>query len=382
MTKGRYGDGTVFQAADGRWVARLPYTDDKGVKRRAERKTRTKADAVKALRELRRRADDGGVVVEDSATVAAYVTRWVGTTLAASDRAAATKATYETLLRVHVVPALGAKRLRDLTAADVETFLLAMGESMSASTVRQTYTVLRGMLDTAQRDGLIRRNVAAAVQRPRVPRSEARWYTEDEVVAMRKAAAGHRYAPLLDVVAFTGVRIGEALALRWQDVTDDAVRVTGSLSNLHRGETKTRAGVRVIPLVAEAADAIKTRRAAQAAERLAAGPAWHDTGLVFTTEAGTPIDDRNALRWLHGVRRRAGVKGGAWHAFRHAAASRLLMHGVPLATVQQIMGHSSITVTVDMYGHVSGEHLADEMRRAMSGYGTASDTETVTQSVT
>ena len=369
MSKARNGDGSVAPYVRGGWRARLRYTDDKGQQRRVEKVCRTKAEAVAALRDMRRRAEDGGVVVEDAATLAAYVQRWLDVTLAVSDRAPATKATYETLLRVHVLPTLGSKRLRDLKPTDVERLLLTMGESMSPSTVRQTHTVLRAVLDTAHRDGLVRSNAAAAVQRPRVPRAEARWYTEDEVARMLAAAEGHRYAPLLTVVAYTGLRIGEALALRWSDVTEDEVRVTGSLSNLHRGDTKTRAGMRAVPLVPEAAEAIKARRKAQAAERLAAGVMWTDSGLVFTTEAGTPVDDRNALRWLHGVRRRAGIKGGAWHAFRHAAASRMLTRGVPIGTVQAIMGHSSITVTVDMYGHVTGAHLADEMRRAMSGYG-------------
>ena len=369
MRRGRYGDGSVTPYSRGGWRARLRYTDDTGRKRRVEKVCATKAEATLALRDMRRRAEDGTVVIEDSVTVAAYVTRWVATTLAASDGGDATKATYDTLLRVHVVPALGHKRLREVTPTDVEALFLSMGEALSPSTTRQTHTVLRAVLDTAVRDGLIRRNAAADVQRPRIPRTEARWYTEEEVASMLTAAEGHRFAPLLTVVAYTGLRIGEALALRWQDVTSDSIRVTGSMSNLHRGDTKTRAGVRGVPLVPEAVEAIKARRKAQAAERLVAGSMWQDNGLVFTTEVGTPIDVRNALRGLHGVRRWAGVKGGAWHAFRHAAASRMLMHGVPITTVQAIMGHSSITVTVDMYGHVSGAHLADEMRRAMQGYG-------------
>ena len=94
---------------------------------------------------------------------------------------------------------------------------------------------------------------------------------------------------------------------------------------------------------------------------------------------GTPLDDRNALRWFHSIRPKAGIEAGSWHSLRHAAATALLQAGVPMPTVSAILGHGSITVTVDLYGHVGAGHMAEEMKRGLAGYGRPGS---VTQSVT
>ena len=323
------------------------------------------------------------MVTESSVTVAAHIERWISATLAASDRRPSTREGYRILLRRHVVPHIGGRRLRDLTPGDVEALTLLLSESLAPSTVRQTYTALRLVLDTAERDGLVRRNVAALVDRPRVPKREAVAFTPGQVAALRAAAARHRFAPLLDLVAFTGLRIGEALALRWQDVDSDQLRVTATLTRgehgMERTNPKTEAGWRIVPLVPEAAAALRARKTTLAGERLRAGSAWTDNGLVFTTEAGTPLDDRNALRWFHRIRAKAGIEAGSWHSLRHAAATELLQAGVPMPTVSAILGHGSITVTVDLYGHVGAGHMAEEMTRGLAGYGRPGS---VTQSVT
>ena len=369
MSKGRYGDGSVSQRSDGRWRARLPYTDDHGTKKRAERITRTKAEAVAALRDMRRRAEDGGVVVEDAVTVEKYAERWITTTLAASPRKDSTKTAYRYLTRGIIIPALGSKRLRDLTPRDVEAFLLGITDKAPA-TAQKTHRALCLVIDAAVRDGLVRRNVARLVQSPRVPRTEARWFTDSEVARLREAARGHRLAGLVDFCAFTGVRISEALALRWSDVDDGKARITGSLTRGgQRDTTKTAAGVRVVPLAPEVVESLRARRKAQAAERLAAGMFWEDTDLVFATTVGTPTDSRNALRFLHDLESAAGVDRAGWHAFRHGAATRLLRSGVDVQVVQRVLGHSRVGVTLDVYGHLTDDESAAQVLGAMRGYG-------------
>lgn len=386
MRKATYGDGTVFQRSkDGRWVARLPYVDDKGSKRRKEEVRKTKREADQALRDLRRLRDAGAPLIETTASVRAYIEQWTTVTLPASGRRESTQLAYASVLKTHVVPVIGDRLMRDVTPVDVEALLLTAAETVSESTVNKVYQVMRVVWATAVRDGLVRRNVVEAVAAPRIPRREAYWYSPQEVAALRQAAGDHRLAPLLDVLAFTGMRIGEALALRWVDVQGDTLRVTGSLGRVkggrRRDDTKT-SGFRAVPLLPEVDAALKARRKAQAAERLAAGAAWTDNGLIFTTEAGTPIHDRNALRWFHGVRAKAGVPDGGFHSFRHAAATALLTAGVPMATVSTIVGHSRISTTVDLYGHVTADHLAAEMRRGLAGYGAITATQSATQSGT
>lgn len=407
----KHGEGSVYRRADGRYVASVRYTDDKGAKRRATVYGKTEREARQRLREMLRRVEDGGAVVDSGITLAEWCERWLTVTLPASNRRRTTQQTYSALVRTHVIPNLGRHRLRDLTPAHVEGWVVELGAKRSPSTVRQAHGLLVVILDAAVRHELIRRNVAKAVDRPAKPRTEATHYTSDEVALLRRMSAGDRLEPFLTLTAFTGLRKGEVLALRWSDVDVEgerpSLRVTGTLSriggSLVRTEPKTAAGRRSVPLVPVAVEALKDARRAQTRERLAAGPAWSDSDYVFTTEVGTPVDPRNALRWFYGVRERArrelmatddrcshdpelvkGGKacprcgrqpsdylGGALHTFRHSAATVLLSSGVPMPMVKDVLGHSSISVTVDMYGHLAPSVIADAMSASLAGYGQA-----------
>lgn len=371
------GEGCIRQRKDGRWEARLRYTDPQGRKRRAETCTRTKREAEAALRKMRRAAEDGETVTESGSTLAAWCERWLTKTLSASDRRPATQATYATLVRTHIVPALGHLPLRRITPAHVEDWVIELQGRRSASTVRQAHALLVVILDDAVTHGAIRKNAAHAVKRPRKSRTEAAFYLSEQVAALLAEADGHRLAPFLTLTAYTGLRKGEALALRWVDIELDTdtphARITGTLarigSELVRSEPKTNAGRRTVPLVPEAVAALREARVQQARERLAAGEAWTDTGYVFTTEIGTPVDPRNALRWFYSIRNAAGISEGSLHTLRHSAASVLLGAGVPMPVVKDVLGHSSITVTVDMYGHMAPAVVADAVARGMAGYG-------------
>jgi integrase len=383
------------------------YTDDRGKPRRATAYGKTEKEARQRLREMLRRIEDGQTPKDSTISLSQWTERWLVAT--AASRRATTQATYSSLLRTHALPVLGDVRLRDLTPAMIEDWALELGTRRAASTTRQALTVLAMVLDAAVKHELLRRNVARLVERPRQPRSEARSYSSEEVALVLNAAGADRLATFLTVTAYTGLRKGEVLALRWEDINLDAstpvLRVTGTLARvgptLVRTEPKTESGRRVVPLVGPAADSLREQRRRQVSERLAAGPAWTNSGYVFTTEIGTPIDPRNALRWFYLVRDRIGVErmladsdcpheapsrsklkqcttcgrkpsdyfGGSLHTLRHSAASVLLGAGVPMPVVKDILGHSSITITVDMYGHMAPTVVAAEMLRGMDGYG-------------
>ena len=201
---------------------------------------------------------------------------------------------------------------------------------LAASTRRTIYTVVHVVLDCAVRDGLVARNAAAAVKRPTLDRREARYLSRGEVQRLLAAAAGDRLMSLFLLLLGTGLRRGEGLALRWGDVDLDGghAQVRGTLSRVAAGlvitEPKTERSRRTVPLPASVVAALRRHRARQVQERLRAGTAWVDTGLVFTTELGTPLDPRNALRSLTGAARRAGLSGVGLHTLRHTAASALI----------------------------------------------------------
>ena len=168
-----------------------------------------------------------------------------------------------------------------------------------------------------------------------------------------------------------GLRRGELLGLRWVDVDLDGAelhvrqaiqRVGGEL---HFTAPKTRHSRRTIPLPALAVDALREHRARQAAERLAAGTAWRDSGLVFTTATGTPIEPRNLNRHWYALRKRADLPPVRLHDLRHTCVTLLLDAGVPPHIVQVIAGHSGIQVTMSIYAHAAQE----EQRKALRWLG-------------
>jgi integrase len=241
--------------------------------------------------------------------------------------------------------------------------------ALSDATIRQVYTVLRAGLDGAVRDGLLAKNPAAAVKRPGIVRREARHASAVDVNKLLLCADGLRYRDVLVLIAATGLRRGEALALHWSDVDLDAgmLAVRGTLGrvggNLVITEPKTDRSRRTVPIAPPLAAMLRAQRADQDAERAAARDQWQENGLVFATEFGTPVDPRNILRTIQISARKAGISGIGVHTLRHSAAVIWLESKVHIKAVADLLGHSSIAITGDIYGHTSD----DTARAAVEG---------------
>jgi integrase len=181
-------------------------------------------------------------------------------------------------------------------------------------------------------------------------------------------AQRHRLHALWVLLVMLGVRRGEILALRWADVDLDAgtVAVLGSLQrvgpHLRRMPTKTRGSLRTIPLPGPCVEALRTHRARQNTDRLAAGPRWVTTELVFTTRHGTPIEPRTVNRMFRTLTDTADLRPVRLHDLRHGCVSLLLALGVPPRTVMQIVGHTVMEMTMERYGHVN----LDDQREALN----------------
>ena len=186
-----------------------------------------------------------------------------------------------------------------------------------------------------------------------------------------------RYAPLLRLLAATGLRRGEALALGWSDVdlTNGLLPVRGTLSQVNGhlviSEPKTERSRRDVPLSPRTVALLRSVKASQAAERLKAASIWVQTGLVFTTESGTAVDPRNALRAISTAAKALGMSGVGLHTLRlwNSFATHMLAAGVPLHTVSELLGHSSVAVTGDVYGHVSTEGARSAVQRLSAVMG-------------
>ncbi|WP_322751053.1 MULTISPECIES: site-specific integrase [unclassified Frankia] len=381
------GQGSIYQRADGMWVgAAYVLMPDSTTKRRpvygrSEEIVRTK------LTELQANSDQGIPADATGWTVEKYLTYWLAHTVRPAVKPA-TYHGYEMMVRVHISPGIGKKRLNKLTAADVRLFLrrlektclcckhgrdnarpakrqrcCAVGrccESVpSRRLVQQVHSVLRNGLQAAVREELLRRNVAKLVQVTAPRYGINRGLTVDQARALLDAAEGNRLRTLVVMALFLGLRRGELLGLQWSDIdmTRGTLTVNQTLQRiggaLRLVPPKTETSERTLPLLGIVTDALEQHRKAQDAERMAAGERWQESGHIFTTKIGTVIEPGNLRRTWEPLRRAAGLDGVVFHGLRHTCVTLLLDLGVPPHTVRDIAGHSAIEVTMTIYAHSS-----------------------------
>jgi integrase len=228
-------------------------------------------------------------------------------------------------------------------------------------------------LNDAARKRLITRNPALDVDPPRVGRQQApslqTWSAED-LRAFLRSVDGDRLGVLWRVMATTGLRRGEAAALRWGDLDLEAEtlrvernRVAVGYSEVIEGAPKSAKGRRTIPLASGTVTALRKWSSQQKAERLQWGPAWTDSGYVFTREDGTPWHPDRITKLFDGAVRKAGVPRIRLHDLRHTFATLLFAANEHPKTVQELLGHSTISVTLDTYTHARPETLASATAR-------------------
>jgi integrase len=377
------GEDSVYRDGD-RWrgAVSIGY-DAKGRRIRKKVSGRTRAEAVEKLRKLRHQVDRG-TVPDDRMTVEAFLNRWLTVNLPGSV-AESTEDDYNDTVRLHLVPVLGRKRLTKLTVLDLDKLWKAKREAgYSANSVRIMRTILRRALGQAEREGLVSRNVAALSAAPRVRAKEGRTLTVDQARQLLGAARDQRIGLAVQLALVYGLRRGEVLGLQWSalDWTAGSIRVTHSVKRIKSrdvsatqrtrlvvSEVKTPKSRRTLALTPELIAKLRQHHARQAQARIAAGSLWQDHDLIFTTELGTPIDPDHFSHDFSRLCQAAGL--GHWHPheLRHSGASLMLAHGTPLHVVSEVLGHASIAITKDVYGHLlEGDRraAAEAMTRALS----------------
>jgi len=218
--------------------------------------------------------------------------------------------------------------------------------------------VLSAALSRAVREELITRNVARLVELPAWEPSVVVPWSPMEALAFLQVAIDEPLYPAFVLLLLYGLRRGEVLGLRWQDIDFEAQiihvrqQIHRSQGQLRIGPAKTRAGSRDLPLLGLAAHALTARTKQQDADRAKLGSAWVDTGLVFTTRTGRPIEPRNLVRSFVRIRDSHGIRKIRLHTIRHTAASLLKDLGVPARDTQIILGHAHISTTQQIYTHV------------------------------
>lgn len=365
------GEGTVSQRADGRWMAQVYVNQSDGRRVRRTVYAWTRKEVDRKLADLRDRSEDGRVITPVRLTLEAYLEEWLTQIVAVRVRPN-TLAAYRYNAERYLFPDLGRKRLATLSARELRLYFESLRRrGVGERTVKYVHSTLRAALEDAVREEVIDKNPASLVRVPSPARVERVPLSVDEVRMLLKAVGDDRLRAMFVVFAMLGMRRSEVLGLRWEDVDLEEgflqvrrglQRVNGELMVL---PTKTLRSRRTIPLPHVVLDVLTQHRAAQEVERVSLAQRWPASTYVFTTPIGTPIDPRNCTRVVQEACRRAGVRVVRLHDFRHGCVSVLLGLGVPPRTAMDIAGHSTIEMTMNVYGHVS----LDEKREALDKLG-------------
>jgi integrase len=377
---GRRGnhEGSIYQrSADGLWcgVALLGY-DIRGRMIRKTVTAKSRAEVTRKLAQLRRQVDAGKVSTVKTPTLSELMKRWFETVLS-REVARSTYDNYHTVVKYHVLPVLGRRKVTDITVADVDRLLaLKLGAGLSPSTVHRVRALISQCLDQGVRWGDVPTNVARLSRPPKMVRPEGRTLTREQAQQLLETLKTHRHESLYLLMLSTGMRRGEALGLKWEDLNleNGIVRIKRNLKReggrIVTADTKTLKSRRAVNVPAPVLEALQKNRDLQEVEKAELGDPWVDSGFIFTTSIGTPIDPRNLYREFSQICEKAGL--GHWHPheLRHSAASLMLASGVKLQVVSEVLGHSSIRMTADVYGHIldpDRQHAASAMSEVLWG---------------
>lgn len=348
-------DGTVL-----RYEAAIDLergADGKRKRRTVTGKTRKEvADKILALKLSQARGVDLALEMKTT-TLGDFLDMWIEEVIKPSKRLG-TYRNYSNMVRLYIKPALGQHQLSKLKAPQVQTMLNELHKKgLSARTVQLTRAVLRKALNQAIQWNYLERNVATLVVVPRREKYKSAPFTHEEALVFLKAVKGHRQEALYRLELSLGLRMGEALALKWDDIDFErrTIRIAASLQvdkgKLHRLEPKTDSSVATLPLPEVLAQMLLAHKERQDKERKQSF--WQENGYVFCSDVGTPLWPRNVSTSFKRLLKRAGLSTDMrFHDLRHSCATLLLAQDVPITTVKEVLRHSQLAVTADLYAHV------------------------------
>ena len=350
MAKRGNSEGSIYKRKDGRWAASVSVGWHDGKYRRKTLYGKTRREVATKLASALRDKDLGLPGLPERQSVSQYLNQWLES--ARPTVGPATFKRYEEYDRLHANPVIGNRRLARLMPQDIQSlYSLKIGEGLSPTTVSHRHAVLRRALGQALRMGILARNPTDAVDPPRKTHYEIQPLTAEQSRRLLKAARGDRLEALYVLALTTGMRQGELFGLPWREVDMDQSKLHVR-RNLRRtldvAEPKSATGRRQITLTKLAVDVLRRHRIRQNEERLALGPGWTDIRLVFTNVAGGYLNSNNLRnRGFPKLLERSGLPRMRFHDLRHSTATLLLSLGIHPKVVQELLGHSQISVTLD-----------------------------------
>jgi integrase len=355
-----YGEGSVFQRkSDGRWVASVPI----GGGKKKQEYYDTKGEAVRARRRMLNELEQGKLVTASDQLLKDYLIGWLEIHRTAVEETTAIM--HSNYIHYWVIPVLGHVKLQKLTGEMVQKMYATWvkEEALALSTIHLIHIILKKALEDAVRMKKIAYNPLRDVVPPRVAETKKQVLTQEQAkLLVERAKLGYLYVPVVLAVT-TGMRLGEILALHWHDIDFEEKQlevcytvsyVTDRVAGYTKfilGAPKTKASRRVIHLPDFVVEILKEHQGLQQQKRLSAAM-WEDHDLVVATGRGTYINPGTLRRKFHKLLQKLGLPDMRFHGLRHSAATILLSLGVHPKVVQELLGHSSINITLGMYGHV------------------------------
>lgn len=347
--------------ANGRWRAdvSLGY-DANGKRKRKPVYGRTQKEVRQKLDELKQQLAQG-TLSDKKLTVKEYLERWL--TEKARQVKPRTMEIYTHCVNAHIVPRIGRLQLAKLTPMNVQTMVGSIADEVGVSSANKSRTVLFSAMRQALRWQLVIHNPVEAVDTLKERKREMVLWTAQEAVRFLETAQAHRLYALFYLAMTTGLRRGELLGLMWSDIRGDMLNVRRSLTLVAGKPTvttpKTYKATRWVALSPDVLDILEAHRQRQQAEMAFLGAAWPESGLVFTSEVGTPYNPHNVARLRKQLMRDAKVPLVRLHDLRHLHASLAIKGGMDPKMLADRLGHAKASFTMDVYTHLFDEQRAN-----------------------
>ena len=367
------GEGSVFQRKDGRWIAQVTLEDG----RQKQLYARSEKEAWGKLHEAMREVEQGTILPDRDQRLSQYLDHWLEQIERPTLKVGSYKR-YRSILDNHLIPALGHLQMRKLRVEHLDRFYAKkQADGLAPKTIHLMHNVLHQALETAVKRHYISRNVCDDAVLPRIPRREIHPLSKEQAGRLLQVAKGHRLETLIALAITTGMRRGELLALTWDDIdlAEGRVQIRRTVNRYGAdvgyvvSEPKTTKGRRSIVLPSFVRDLLQQHLLRQKEIKAQAGEMWQENGLVFASNIGTFFHPNRLLEEFNQLLAEAGLPHLRFHDLRHSAATILLSMGVHPKIVQEILGHSDISMTLDTYSHVLPTLQHEAMAKIDQAFG-------------
>lgn len=373
MGKRGNGEGSIYQRkSDNKWVGSITLENGK----RKVFYGKTRKEVQEKMKTVLHEQQQGTLIIAPKQTVAQFLTDWLENTHKQSVRLR-TYERYREAIHLHIIPVLGHYQLQKLSAQQVQAFYAKkLDEGLAPATVIYFHSVLHNALNMAVKWRLVTRNVCDLVSPPRRERFEIQPLMVEQVQKLLTVVRGHKWEALFILALATGMRRGEILGLKWQDINfaTETLQVRRILTRVPTGmpgrehvyveaEPKTRKSRRNVIIAPFALEALKEHRVHQLEAKLKAGASWQEYDYVFCTLHGTHLGPNHVVEEFKLLLKQAGLPDIRFHDLRHSAATLLLSLGVHPKVVQELLGHTQISMTMDVYSHVLPGMQQDAMSK-------------------